>query len=183
MFKNCKLAATALLCSLLATSAFAQSSESILSLSVDIRGPDNNQASIITPVKIVQTQDKNVIILQPPQLDINFVDIKEDGSGGLILKIKSKHIVDKKDVTATLKLHATEFASLEISGSTDLEKVSYAPYSTNTQRIELPEVSLASLPVNLSINKDKQKDTQVLTFDANNLTQELKVTVTVSKLL
>lgn len=183
MLKYAKIAVAALIYPLLMSLAFAQNSESILSLSVDIKGPENNQASIITPVKVVQSQDKQVSILQPQNMEINFVEVRDDGIGGVILKIKPKYMLDKKDVTATVRLHAKDSSSLEVSGSTDIEKVSLVSNATNTQRIELPETSLTSLPVKLSINENKQIDTQVLTFNANNLAQELRVTITISKLL
>lgn len=184
MTKYFKIVVATIFSLLLFNPIFAQTSESILSLSIDVRSSNNNnQASIITPIKVVQSQDKKVTILQPQNMEINFVEVREDGMGGVIFKIKPKYMLDKKDVTATVRLQATDSASFEVSGSTDIEKVSLVSYATNTQRIELPETSLASLPVKLSINENKQIDTQVLTFNANNLAQELKVTLTLSKLL
>lgn len=179
------LTSLALNTTLALNTAFAQSEETILSLSVDVKGFDNAQTSIITPIKVIQTNtgQTNAIILQPQKLDINFVDIQEDGYGGLVLKLKSKYLVERKDVLTTIRLRSAQDSYLHVAGTTEVEKVSVQSYTTNSQKIELPTVETASLPLSLRLGQEKLTDTQVLTFDPTDLKQEVKVTVTLSKLL
>lgn len=185
MIKSVLKVATALLISLTLNTAFAQSAETILSLSVDVKGFENAQTSIITPIKVTQTNtgQTNTIILQPQKLDINFVDIQEDGNGGLVLKLKSKYLVDKKDVLTTIRLKSEQDSYLHVAGTTEVEKVSVQSYTTNAQKIELPTVETASLPLSLRLSQEKQTGIQVLTFDPTDSKQEIKVTITLSKLL